>query len=208
MTRPSAIAVTRITAAITAMLVMLAAGVWAYFAIGSARQERQQVANALFDEAAWEVERTLARSRLPKTDFFCKVGEIKIVMASGGCASRTGALVLASTEGKIYLDGGGLGGHFVQGRFRDRYQAPLDAATVLRLREAATKWVSEGESMSVSECGMPCFWRSSMVCVDGKRRSVYAGGFGTEVDDGHDTLYGLLSVRPGRNPAAEMALCM
>ena len=132
---------------------------------------------------------------------------MKVLIVSSGCASKTAALIQAGREGRVYFDGSGDGGHFIGGKFRDRYQTDLDAATVDRLRaEAATLAVLTSDREF--NCGRPCFTDGAMVCMDGKRRAAYSAGFERRINVGSDAFYRVLSVEPGLDPAAPEGICM
>jgi hypothetical protein len=173
----------------------------------SAKVDQEMLTDRRFDEAAWPIEAALRSTRIPQTDFSCSLGELKVLIVSSGCASKTAVLIQGKRDGRVYYDGHGDAGHFIGGEFRSRHQAVLGAATVQRLKAAATKLVVL-ESASEFNCGMPCFEGGAMVCVDGKRRAAYSAGFKSNIDTGSEVFYQVLSAEPGRDPDAPMGICI
>ena len=203
--RPSA--VLWIAGGLVVLAVLSASAFWLLGMSTSAKIDQEAQVEQQFNEAAWPIEAALRATRIPRTDLRCSQGELKVLIVSSGCASRTAVLIQAKSEGKVYYDGHGDAGHFIDGAFHRRYQAALDAATVERLRAAALELVAL-ENESEFRCGMPCFAGGSMVCVDGKRRAAYSAGFERKVHVGSKVFYQLLSAEPGRDPTAPEGICI
>jgi hypothetical protein len=197
----------RIAGGLVVLAALSASALWLLGMSNSARIDQAAQVERQFNEAAWPIEADLRTARIPRTDLQCSLGELKVLIVSSGCASRTAVLIQARSEGKVYYDGYGDAGHFIDGAFHGRYQAALDAATVKRLRAAAVELVAL-QSESEFRCGMPCFAGGSMVCVDGKRRAAYSAGFERKVHVGSEAFYQLLSAEPGRDPAVPEGLCI
>ncbi|WP_448673251.1 hypothetical protein [Pseudoxanthomonas mexicana] len=190
-----------------ALALLTASASWLRGARTSAEIDRRLLAEHQFNEAASAIETAVWSTRIPRVDLQCSKGEMKVLIVSSGCASKTAALIQAGREGKVYFDGSGDGGHFIGGKFRDRYQTDLDAATVDRLRAEAAK-LAVLTSDSEFNCGSPCFAGGAMVCIDGKRRAAYSAGFERRINVGSDAFYRVLSAEPGRDPAAPEGICI
>ncbi|MBD9467606.1 hypothetical protein [Pseudoxanthomonas sp. PXM01] len=207
MNAPRPGAVLRIAGSLAILLVLIASVPWLRELSVSAKVDRDMQAERRFNEAAWPIEAALVATLIPRTDFQCSQGELKVLIVSSGCASRTALLIQGTHEGSVYYDGLGDAGYFIDGTFRRRHQASLDAATVEHLKAAASRLVGLA-SESEFNCGMPCFEGGTMVCVDGKRRAAYSAGFERKVEVGSEVFYQLLSAEPGRDPAAPMGICI
>lgn len=175
MKAPKTRTVLRIAGGLVALALLTASASWLRGARTSAEIDRRLLAEHQFNEAASAIETAVWSTRIPRVDLQCSKGEMKVLIVSSGCASKTAALIQAGREGRVYFDGSGDGGHFIGGKFRDRYQTDLDAATVDRLRAEAAK-LAVLTSDSEFNCGSPCFAGGAMVCIDGKRRAAYSAG--------------------------------
>ena len=207
MKAPKTRTVLRIAGGLVALALLTASASWLRGARTSAEIDRRLLAEHQFNEAASAIETAVWSTRIPRVDLQCSKGEMKVLIVSSGCASKTAALIQAGREGKVYFDGSGDGGHFIGGKFRDRYQTDLDAATVDRLRAEAAK-LAVLTSDSEFNCGSPCFAGGAMVCIDGKRRAAYSAGFERRINVGSDAFYRVLSAEPGRDPAAPVGICI
>lgn len=207
MKAPKTRTVLRIAGGLVALALLTASASWLRGARTSAEIDRRLLAEHQFNEAASAIETAVWSTRIPRVDLQCSKGEMKVLIVSSGCASKTAALIQAGREGKVYFDGSGDGGHFIGGKFRDRYQTDLDAATVDRLRAEAAK-LAVLTSDSEFNCGSPCFAGGAMVCIDGKRRAAYSAGFERRINVGSDAFYRVLSAEPGRDPAAPEGICI
>ena len=207
MKAPKTRTVLRIAGGVVALALLTASASWLRGARTSAEIDRRLLAEHQFNEAASAIETAVWSTRIPRVDLQCSKGEMKVLIVSSGCASKTAALIQAGREGKVYFDGSGDGGHFIGGKFRDRYQTDLDAATVDRLRAEAAK-LAVLTSDSEFNCGSPCFAGGAMVCIDGKRRAAYSAGFERRINVGSDAFYRVLSAEPGRDPAAPEGICI
>ena len=207
MKAPKTRTVLRIAGGLVALALLTASASWLRGARTSAEIDRRLLAEHQFNEAASAIETAVWSTRIPRVDLQCSKGEMKVLIVSSGCASKTAALIQAGREGTVYFDGSGDGGHFIGGKFRDRYQTDLDAATVDRLRAEAAK-LAVLTSDSEFNCGSPCFAGGAMVCIDGKRRAAYSAGFERRINVGSDAFYRVLSAEPGRDPAAPEGICI
>ena len=207
MKAPKTRTVLLIAGGLVALALLTASASWLRGARTSAEIDRRLLAEHQFNEAASAIETAVWSTRIPRVDLQCSKGEMKVLIVSSGCASKTAALIQAGREGKVYFDGSGDGGHFIGGKFRDRYQTDLDAATVDRLRAEAAK-LAVLTSDSEFNCGSPCFAGGAMVCIDGKRRAAYSAGFERRINVGSDAFYRVLSAEPGRDPAAPEGICI
>mgnify|MGYP003596447787 CR=1 FL=1 len=207
MKAPKTRTVLRIAGGLVALALLTASASWLRGARTSAEIDRRLLAEHQFNEAASAIETAVWSTRIPRVDLQCSKGEMKVLIVSSGCASKTAALIQAGREGRVYFDGSGDGGHFIGGKFRDRYQTDLDAATVDRLRAEAAK-LAVLTSDSEFNCGSPCFAGGAMVCIDGKRRAAYSAGFERRINVGSDAFYRVLSAEPGRDPAAPEGICI
>ena len=207
MKAPKTRTVLRIAGGLVALALLTASASWLRGARTSAEIDRRLLAEHQFNEAASAIETAVWSTRIPRVDLQCSKGEMKVLIVSSGCASKTAALIQAGREGRVYFDGSGDGGHFFGGKFRDRYQTDLDAATVDRLRAEAAK-LAVLTSDSEFNCGSPCFAGGAMVCIDGKRRAAYSAGFERRINVGSDAFYRVLSAEPGRDPAAPEGICI
>lgn len=207
MKAPKTRTVLRIAGGLVALALLTASASWLRGARTSAEIDRRLLAEHQFNEAASAIETAVWSTRIPRVDLQCSKGEMKVLIVSSGCASKTAALIQAGREGRVYFDGSGDGGHFIGGEFRDRYQTDLDAATVDRLRAEAAK-LAVLTSDSEFNCGSPCFAGGAMVCIDGKRRAAYSAGFERRINVGSDAFYRVLSAEPGRDPAAPEGICL
>jgi hypothetical protein len=204
---PKTRTVLRIAGGLVALALLTASASWLRGARTSAEIDRRLLAEHQFNEAASAIETAVWSTRIPRVDLQCSKGEMKVLIVSSGCASKTAALIQAGREGRVYFDGSGDGGHFIGGKFRERYQTDLDAATVDRLRAEAAK-LAVLTSDSEFNCGSPCFAGGAMVCIDGKRRAAYSAGFERRIKVGSDAFYRVLSAEPGRDPAAPEGICI
>ena len=207
MKAPKTRTVLRIAGGLVALALLTASASWLRGARTSAEIDRRLLAEHQFNEAASAIETAVWSTRIPRVDLQCSKGEMKVLIVSSGCASKTAALIQAGREGRVYFDGSGDGGHFIGGKFRDRYQTDLDAATVDRLRAEAAK-LAVLTSDSEFNCGSPCFAGGAMVCIDGKRRAAYSAGVERRINVGSDAFYRVLSAEPGRDPAAPEGICI
>lgn len=207
MKAPKTRTVLRIAGGLVALALLTASASWLRGARTSAEIDRRLLAEHQFNEAASAIETAVWSTRIPRVDLQCSKGEMKVLIVSSGCASKTAALIQAGREGRVYFDGSGDGGHFIGGKFRDRYQTDLDVATVDRLRAEAAK-LAVLTSDSEFNCGSPCFAGGAMVCIDGKRRAAYSAGFERRINVGSDAFYRVLSAEPGRDPAAPEGICI
>ena len=207
MKAPKTRTVLRIAGGLVALALLTASASWLRGARTSAEIDRRLLAEHQFNEAASAIETAVWSTRIPRVDLQCSKGEMKVLIVSSGCASKTAALIQAGREGRVYFDGSGDGGHFIGGKFRDRYQTDLDVATVDGLRAEAAK-LAVLTSDSEFNCGSPCFAGGAMVCIDGKRRAAYSAGFERRINVGSDAFYRVLSAEPGRDPAAPEGICI